>query len=76
MKTAAAQVASTPESTRAITWELVKKEALVDNICIELVHLTEEGFHTTRSELPDYLRPFWQMRHELHRIDGVPFLDH
>ena len=73
---AAAQVASTTESVRAITWELVKKEALIDKTCIELVRLIEAGFHTTRSELPDCLKPFWQMRQDLYQIDGVPFLDH
>ena len=73
---AAAQVASTSDSLRAITWELVKKEALIDKICVDLVRLIETGFYSTRAELPDHLKPFWQMRHELYHIEGVPFLDH
>ena len=72
---AAAQTTSS-DSLRAITWELVKKEALVDRTCVELVRLIESGFTATRTELPDHLKPFWQMRHELYHIEGVPFLEH
>ena len=52
------------------------KRDSVDRTCVELVRLIESGFHQTRAELPDHLKPFWQMRHELHHIEGVPFLDH
>ena len=73
---AAVQSTSASDSLRAITWELVKKEALLDKTCIDLVRLIEAGFHVTRSELPDTLKPFWQMRHEFYHVEGVTFLDH
>ena len=73
---AAAQTASNSAGVRVITWELVKKEALLDRTCIELVRLIEAGFRVTRGELLDCIKPFWPMRHELYHIDGVPFLDH
>ena len=72
----AAQTAWNAAGIRAITWELVKKEALLDKTCLDLVRLIEAGFHVTRSELPDCVKQFWSMRHELYHLEGMPFLDH
>ena len=60
---------------RAITWDLVKEECLTDSTSIELVALIDSGFPDSRSAIPDHLKLFWPMRHELHHLEGVPFHD-
>ena len=60
---------------RAITWDLVKDECLTDSTSIELVNLIDSGFPDSRTAVPDQLKIFWPMRHELHHLEGVPFHD-
>ena len=63
------------EEVKSITWEQVREAASVDREIIDLVELIRQGFPGQRSQVPEHLRQFWQMRDELHAIDGVPFLN-
>ena len=73
---ASAEVAASsvgPNEFRAITWELVKEESLTDATSIDLAAMICRGFPESRSDVPDHLKVFWPMKHELHEIEGVPF---
>lgn len=72
----AAATSCASETIRAITWELVKQEAHIDKTCIDLVQIIENGFPASRTDVPDHLKPFWNMRHNLYQVESVPFLDH
>ena len=60
----------------AITWDDVKMVAAADEECLSLSRLIGEGFPSTRSEIPELLRYYWNMQDDLYVVDGVPFKDH
>ena len=76
---ASAQVAASSAPTnefRAISWEILRAECATDQTSIELVELIARGFPQSRNDVPESLRVFWPMRHELHQLEGVPFHEH
>ena len=62
-------------AVRSVTWPAIQKAALVDDECVSLVNLIMDGFPTSKEDVPDNLKRFWNMRDELYIIDGVPFKD-
>ena len=76
---ASAQVAASvapPNEFRAVSWEILRDECALDQTSIELVDLISSGFPESRNDVSERLRVFWPMRHELHELEGVPFLEH
>ena len=66
---AISQSASLPA---CVTWTDVNDEAAVDEECIMIKEIIENGFPTSRNDLPEKARYFWPMRDELYVIDNVP----
>jgi len=56
---------------RAITWDLVRRESMQDQMVQELSHTIVSGFPQSRDALPVSIQPFWKFRHDLCIIDGV-----
>ena len=54
--------------TNAITWDRVMEAAGTSEECIMLVETIEQGFPTSRDELPDIIRKYWPMRESLYTI--------
>ena len=76
---ASAQIAASSAPTnefRAISWEILRAECATDQTSIELVEMIARGFPQSRDDVPESLRVFWPMRHELHQLEGVPFHEH
>ena len=57
----------------SVSWTKVNNEAAVDNECLILKEVIQDGFPNERSMLPEELRYFWPMRKDLYVIDNVPF---
>ena len=75
---AAAEIAASSagsDSFRVVSWQLVKEECQTDATSLDLVTMICSGFPESRTDVPDHLKVFWPMRHELHQLEGVPFHD-
>ena len=57
----------------SVTWRMVNEAASVDEECVKLVQLITGGFPESRDGVPEELRRYWDMRHELYVIEHVPF---
>lgn len=57
----------------SISWKDVDYESNLDDEVAELRTVMEQGFPTTRNELPERLRSYYQMRDDLYLVDNVVF---
>ncbi|XP_068246842.1 uncharacterized protein [Palaemon carinicauda] len=66
-----AVVRSTMDSIGALTWERVKGSTAVNPCLQSLIPFIENGIPSTRDELTEELRPYWQYRDRLSTVDSV-----
>ena len=64
------------EGMRSVTWERINMESAIDEECRMLVDLIQNGFPTSRSDVPPKLRQFWKMKDELYTIGNIPYQGH
>ena len=67
---------SQADSIASVDWESVQHHAAHDKECIALVDVITNGFPPSKSDLPNELHPYWNMRDELYIVDRVPFKGH
>ena len=58
-------------SIRSVTWDRVRTATASDHELLNLSDLIEHGFPTTRSDVPEHIRGFFQFRDDLSTVDGV-----
>ena len=74
---ASAQVATSSVSSdefRTISWEVLSAECATDQTSMELVDLITRGFPESKKDVPEALKVFWPMRHELHQLREYRFM--
>ena len=55
----------------AVTWEKVKEVSARDESMILLANYVANGFPKAKSDLPDRVSDFWEVREDLRHVDGV-----
>ena len=69
-----AGVRSALEEVKAVTWERVREETLVDPELCRLSEMIAQGFPASIKDLPVALQPYWVHRHDLAVFDSVVLL--
>jgi hypothetical protein len=59
------------DTLMAVTWQRVQQESKRDCVMEQLVKLVENGFPTSKGDLPLALKSFWEFRDSLFLADGV-----
>ena len=57
-----------------VSWSRVKSACKIDDTCMHLIEMIENGFPQHKSEVEECLRPFHKLKDELYTVDGVPCL--
>ena len=61
----------TNSALQAITWDMLKVATQSSIAMMHLIKAIEDGFPTTREEVPSDIQDFYQYRNDLHYTDGV-----
>ena len=56
---------------RVITWDRVREAAAQDKETIALLPIILSGFPESKDDLPDIVKPYWNVRDDLTCLDGV-----
>ena len=64
-------IGSEAEAFFAVTWERVKLASEEDESLCDLKKLITTGFPAARKDLPENLRPFWDVKDHLYASEGV-----
>ena len=56
---------------QVITWDRVKEASAQDNEIVTLINTIITGFPDLKEELPDVIKPYWNVKDELSCIDGA-----
>ena len=64
-------VAEESRQVFAVTWEKVKEVSARDESMILLANNVANGFPKAKSDLPDTISDFWEVREDLQHVDGV-----
>ena len=65
------QVAEESRQVFAVTWEKVKEVSARDESMTLLANYVANGFPKAKSDLPDSVSDFWEIREDLRYVDGV-----
>ncbi len=67
------QALSQAEGITSVDWETIQHNAVYDQECVALCQLIQDGFPSSRNDMPTNLLCYWNMQDELYVVDGVPF---
>ena len=69
-----ALISSMESSIRSITWDMVRNKVKVDETSQLLTQWINAGCPRPADQLPEQIRPYWNVRQSLRVFDGVPMM--
>jgi hypothetical protein len=67
----AAAMACALDDLKSVTWDQIREATASDESLCDLLNLIEQGFPTTRHDMPNKLHDFFGLRELLHAYDNV-----